>query len=354
MGKGKTVKTDKKWKQFEYTADPDEMIINISGSCFREYRDKWKRAENLELVQKYPIHLDFELQYGCNLRCSQCILQIDPSELDPDHPYHVSNRRKRISFEKFKEIIKEGIGYGLSSITLCVNNEPLLDPDIKKYIDYARSAGILDVIMITNATLLTDKMAREILDSGLTKLYFSIDAIDKKTYGVIGKGGNLGEVTRNINNFLKLKKEKCQALPVTRVSFVKSKINEAETDEFICYWKDKVDFVSIQAFVSPAYGYSKYKEHMDTFQTDNAGLKNAGACPQPYQRLTIYHDGSVHPCCNWYGVGLNVGSIYSDSIYTIWNSERMKEFRISVNSADKNKVPKMCRFCRKAIFNTSI
>ena len=171
-----------KWKQFEYTRDPDEILVKIKGSTYKSYRDKWKKASQLKLVQDYPIHIDFELHYGCNLKCQQCILQMDGSQLDPKHPYHILKKKGKISFEKFKEIIDEGTKYGLSSITLGVNNEPLMDKNIVKFIKYASEKGIEDIIIITNGILLDEELAKALLDSGLTKLYFSVDAAKENTY----------------------------------------------------------------------------------------------------------------------------------------------------------------------------
>lgn len=336
------------WKQFKYTKDPDRIIARIKGKEYCSYRKKWKEAGELKKVQDYPIHLDFELHYGCNLRCPQCILQMDPNEFEKIHPYHIKQKKQKINFEKFKEIIDEGTRYGLCSITLGVNNEPLMDTQIIKYINYAFGMGILDIILITNGILLTKKMSKQLLESGLTKLYFSIDAIKEDTYKKVRTGGDLIKVMQNINYFLDLKKQSKKLLPVTRVSYVKSRINQSETEEFVEYWKPRVDFVSIQAFVTPAYGHSNYQKIRKEFQIENKNLKQSGPCTQPYQRLTIYHDGSVHPCCHWPGGTLIVGNIYTDSIYNIWNSAYMEKLRSDINTPER--LPKECIICRKVVF----
>ena len=332
-----------------YSKDPDRMMGKVLGPKYRAYRKRWGAAKKLEVSGKYPIHIDFELRFGCTMKCPQCILQIKTQEFDRSHPYHAGNRAKQIEFSKFKEIIDEGVRHGLCSITLNVNNEPLLTPDIARYIRYARKAGVIDVIMLTNASLLTKKKAAEIIDSGLTKIYFSLDAINKETYRMVRRGGDFDSVMSNINYFLSLKKKK-QFMPVTRVSFVKSKVNEKEAGKFMKYWKPKVDFVSTQSFINPAYGYSNYEELQGRYYIKNKDLKSSGAFVQPYQRLTIYNDGSAHPCCQWYGVMLDVGNVHSQSVYSIWNSAKMKKLRKDINSRDPEKVPDACRICRQTAF----
>jgi radical SAM protein with 4Fe4S-binding SPASM domain len=199
---------------------------------------------------------------------------------------------------------------------------------------------------------LTKKLSKEIIKSKVTKLYFSIDAVTEETYQKIRKNGDFNLVLNNIKYFHKLRNELKKKIPITRVSFVKSKINESEEKQFINYWIDKADFISIQAFTTPAIGYSKEKELENEYQIDNKKLKAPGPCPQPYQRLTIYHDGSVHPCCHWSGATLIVGNIFNDSVYNIWNSQKMKVLRRNINNTKT--MPEECRICRKAVFGEKI
>lgn len=342
-----------RWKQFEYTADPDALVAEQLGTPYREYRAKWSRAAGCRLVQDYPIHLDFELSAACNLKCPQCILQVDQDELEAHHPYKGANKAKTIPFSRFREIIDDGVGRGLCSVTFGVNNESLLIHDLARYVRYARRAGVLDVILISNGTLLKKDVAEDLIKAGLTKLYISIDAATEKTYKKVRKGGDLARVEANIMSLLRAKRRLDSALPVTRVSFVKSKVNRRELELFIGKWKDKVDFISIQAYINPAQGYASRSAQDRMFYMKSDELKAPGPCPQPYQRLTIYHDGTVHPCCHWYGATLIVGNIFTDTISEIWNSSGMRKLRRSVNSYGKD-APRECRVCREAVFGEKI
>lgn len=337
------------WKQVVWTGDPDAKLGELLGEPYRAYRRKWAQAGDLQLVQGYPIHIDFELYYGCNLRCPQCVLQVPPQEFAADHPYAVTNRKKTIGFEKFKEIIEEGVAHGLCSITLNVNNEPLATRNLHEYIRYARAAGIVDVIILTNATMLTEKRSQELLESGLTKIYFSLDAIREATYRIVRPGGEFQQVMRNINAFLGAKRSQGRALPITRVSFVKSKVNQDEVGEFVAYWKDRVDFICLQSFYNPALGYSNYAQLEQEFRVPNTDLLQPGDCPQPYQRVSINNDGSVHPCCNFEGLNLHVGNVFESSLRDIWNGEAFKRLRTAVNAPDAVQ-PEACRRCRRSVF----
>jgi len=337
----------KEWKLDHFTKNPDEVLIALKGPKYAEYRRRWEDAGEMKAVLDYPIHIDFELHYGCNFRCPSCILQVPKNEFAAGHPYHVSKRGTKIDFAAFQKIIDEGVPHGLSSITLNVNNEPLLNKDIDQYIRYAIGKGVVDVIMLTNASLLTREMAHKLLDSGITKLYFSLDAICEETYKIVRKGGDFKQVMANVEYFLALKKKSGLALPLTRVSFCRNKVNAGEMQKFIDYWQDKVDFIDIQSFMSPYYEYSSYQQMEELLQTDNNFLKAWGPCSQPYRRVTIYNDGSVHPCCNWEGAKLTLGNIFEDTVYNIWNSKKMKDLRLLINHRDEARTPQACRVCRK-------
>ncbi|MFC1644076.1 radical SAM protein, partial [Candidatus Omnitrophota bacterium] len=154
--------------------DPDDILIEELGDNFREYRRRWKSI-NTSTETEHPIHLDFELNFGCNLKCEICILQTPPEETKFKKEYG-----KVLSYEKFCEIIDDGIEKGLCSITLSGNNEPLLFKEIPQYIEYAKKKNVLDIIMLTNGTLLDTVTSEELVNSGLTRICFSVG------------GGNMG------------------------------------------------------------------------------------------------------------------------------------------------------------------
>ena len=107
------------------------------GYRIKRYREEWDESLNGKIFD-YPLHLNFELTAGCNLKCGMCLHSL----LIKDWSYKV-DIKKNISFKKYCEIIDEGIKYGLCSIELNGINEPLFKKDIYRYILYAKQKGIL-------------------------------------------------------------------------------------------------------------------------------------------------------------------------------------------------------------------
>ena len=84
-------------------------------------------------------------------------------------------------------------------------------------IKYAKDAGVCDVMFNTNASLLTEKKAVEIIESGLDKLFFSFDSPYGEEFNKIRVKGDYDQVLNNIKNFMRIKREMKSDTPLTRV-----------------------------------------------------------------------------------------------------------------------------------------
>ena len=198
--------------------------------------------------------------------------------------------------------------------------------NLEDYIRFAHDHGYLDIMLNTNATLLTEKRAKKLLDSGLTRIRFSLDAVKKETFRIMRLGAKYDVVMRNIERFLDLRAKGGYKLPVTGVSFCKTKINEGEVDEFVEKWQDVVDMVTIQEFIPPDTegDYSRfYPTHSHLRDEMVSGFR----CVQPWQRVVIRNTGNVCPCCAMFSDELSLGSVKDHSVYELWNSPEMRGLR---------------------------
>lgn len=311
-----------------------------------EYRRRWEKARKLEYVPEFPLQIDFELNYSCNFKCSMCTWSSE----------NPANKGKNtwLDFNIYKEIIDEGVNKGLSAIRLNYINEPLVRKDIIKFIQYAKKAGILDIYFSSNGSLLNPKISKELIESGLTRLQVSIDATTKETFEKIRQGGNFNKVVTNVQNFITLRNKMNKELPTIRVNFVKSQHNKHELNDFLEFWKGKVDCIGVQNLINI----------MDQNKED---IKNKKFnCSQPYNHLTIRYDGSILPCCTFFGAKLPIAKVQNKNNYFMsdvknlenpdtnslkkrsisesWHSEEMKQIRELHKKGEyyKNEVCKVC------------
>ena len=229
----------------------EQDFINIKGyKQWTQYREDWEKYCKLEKESEFPPHLEFELNYSCNLRCPMCTWAVEDA---------AEKKEDWFTFEDYKKVIDEAVSIGTKSIRICYINEPLIRQDIDQFIKYAVDAGILDVLITTNGTLLTKQMSRKLIEAGLTKLNVSLDAVTNETYDKIRVGGNLDVTVQNIHDFLDIRKEMNKKIPKIRLTFVTSKINFHEYDEFVSNWKDKVDSLGIQHLQNP-FGEGRFED----------------------------------------------------------------------------------------------
>ena len=263
--------------------------------AYDEYRRLWTASHELASVTDFPIQLDFELNYSCNFRCPMCTWSAESTA--------GMGKETWFDFDVFKEVIDEGVKKGLRCIRLNYINEPLIRKDLVKFIRYAKDAGILDIYMSTNGSLLTEKVSRELMTSGLTRLQISLDAITEKTYGTIRVSNyTLEQVTKNVTDFVALRdKEYKTELPLVRVNFVKTELNEKEEQDFINFWGNKVDAVGIGDLVN--------------IMKPTEGAKVAGIkefkCPQPFNHMAVRYNGHILPCCTFFGAELPIAKLKS-------------------------------------------
>ena len=164
------------------------------------------------------------------------------------------------------------------------------------------------------------------MNSGLTRIRFSLDAISPDTYSKVRVGSiHLDRVIKNIDTFLELKEKGNYKLPVVGVSFCKVSQNEHEVEDFINFWQPKVDLISIQKFMPPTTNKEKYKKYYSSDQYKELPVDQF-KCVQPFQRF-VFRNEYMYPCCVSFNKDLKLGSIKDTSIYNAWHSPKMSEIR---------------------------
>jgi MoaA/NifB/PqqE/SkfB family radical SAM enzyme len=120
-----------------------------------------------------PRRVLLEATTACNYRCLMCT----------DHgPLLEENTpAKLMSWERIEGLLRELAAMGAEEVWLAGRGEPLTHPRVSETIALATSLGMHSMIT-TNAGLLTDALADELCDAGLTTLSISINSGCPQTY----------------------------------------------------------------------------------------------------------------------------------------------------------------------------
>ncbi len=233
-------------------------------------------------------------------------------------------KNKMMKFETFKKIIDEGTEKGLKAINLNNFGESFFNKKLVEMIEYAKSKGVLDVMLHTNGTVMDEILAERIINSGLDRIIFSLDSITKEIYEKIRIGAKFEDTIKNVKMFYKVREKICKYKPVIRVSMVRMKENDHEANKFEKFWGPYADEVTYTDYrnqdgLDTADRYTKFKKENKSY-----------SCPALWQRLTVNATGEVTACCRDAGKRLTLGKIdeKNKSLTNIWNGDKLKESRI--------------------------
>jgi len=294
----------------------DELGSIIGRERWNIYRDLYEKASNLEIITDYPIQIDFELNASCNMRCPMCPISAESAKgKGPKTWFPIS---------LYKELVEDGVKRGLKAIKLNYVNEPLIRKDLIDFIAYAKEVGVLDIYLSTNGLLLSESMAKNLILAGLTRIQISIDAHTSVIYDQVRPGGNLEKIQKNIINLMALKNKLGSILPLVRVNFVRTELNEHELGEFMEYWSGRVDMIGVQEFVKPPIS-----SHLIVSKTSEKKRERGFRCSFPFKQVVITNEKKILPCCTFWGehLALEQNCVDSESVIKAWNSPGMNSLR---------------------------
>lgn len=270
---------------------------------FNEYRKRWNEWPKSFYVGEYPIFIDIEVTSACNLKCDFCATTFRGKTI----------KKGFISFEIIKKIIDEGADNDLFGVKFNIRGEPLLHPQIHEFVKYAKQKNLVDVYFNTNAILLGEDVAKKLIDSGLDRLSISFEGYTKSVYEKYRIGANYEKVLSNIENIQSLKRKLGVEHPKVRIQTVMLPELEETFDEYKKFWAERVDEV----------GFLDYKE----MKIKKRNIKYPWACPQIWQRMAIWWNGTILPCNHDDDGLLVLGNVRTSTIKEVWNSNKLNNIR---------------------------
>jgi len=315
--------------------DLDGALLTRFRERFQWYRESWRALPRQAVEQKLtgehsrdakmpPLCVDIEVAAVCDLACPFCYRQF------------VATPDKVMSDDLSFRLIDEAAELGVPSMKFNWRGEPLLYPRLAELIAYAKKRGILETIINTNATCLTEETASALIDAGLDLIIYSFDGGSKESYERMRPGrfkdNHFDEVYGNIRRFAAIRAAKGAAFPRTKIQMILTDETFAERERFYALFDDYVDDVSVKQYTERGGKLSELdvatQQRLqqalagrnlapDTpFFRDKDGKLFVAAgrlpCEQPYQRLLVTYDGRAGMCCYDWGAQHPVG--YADQL----------------------------------------
>ncbi len=275
-----------------------------------------------------PMSIEIEPTTSCNLRCPQCISGLRD----------FTRETGMLQPSLFEKMIDE-LYPDLLFLVLYFQGEPFLN---KKFLDYVRYASNKNIYVVTssNGHYFTDDIAKETVQSGLSRLTVSVDGASQDTYSKYRIGGKLDEVIAGTKRVLEWKKKLKSSTPHVILQFIVFKHNEHELP-LIQKLADEIGVDELAIKTAQVYGY----ENDEDFIPDNTELsryekgadgryairnKLENHCWKMWRSSVITWDGWVVPCCFDKDATHKLGNVTEQNFKSVWNARQSQDFRSAV------------------------
>jgi radical SAM protein with 4Fe4S-binding SPASM domain len=322
-----------------------------------------------------PSYVQIEPVGQCNLRCTMC-----PILYRKDGPPY--GPPAFMPFESFVRLIDELPG--TPDLHLQGLGEPMMHPRFFDMVEYAAAKG-MRVTTNTNMTLLTERRAKQCVESGLYTLHVSIDGATAATYERIRVRARWPVLMRNLELLRDARREAGSDLPHLHLVMVVMRQNLHELPDIVRLaheWSFEEVFVQhlchdfSEETLPAEYRPMRNFVHAETLVTHDParidrffneakiaardlgiklrlpgiswrehapGTPGPERCDWPWRGAYVSYDGYAMPCCMIATPDrLNFGNVMEKGFQRIWQSRSYEAFRGRLDSDDP---PEVCRSC---------
>jgi radical SAM protein with 4Fe4S-binding SPASM domain len=274
-----------------------------------------------------PYNLIIETSSFCNAHCLMC-------------PHPTMKRKQGLMTKKvFQKILDRLVKEkpAINKIILSGFGEPLLDSDFLSRLEKIKALGY-PIRFYTNASLLTKKIAKKLIDLQVEEINISFNGTNPTQYQKI-MGLNYQKTVQNINYLLKLRKHQNSPFPQIQISSIIIKENEKSIQKHLSTWQKKADSatVSLAHEWGGAIKLKSQKKFQKTPQTY--------PCRSLWHTLLIDSAGNFVICCRDYESRFKLGHITTHSFKKAAHHPTRLTWQKLHLKYQKAKLPPICQNC---------
>jgi hypothetical protein len=279
----------------------------------REFLAQVQFRLGMEKAWVSPRAVRFEITNRCNLKCVMC-----------PQPETMQRPKDHLDFDLYCRFLDANPG--IEEVDLFNWGEPLLHPRILDFVSKASSRGLY-TRLVTNAVLLDERRAVDLIRAGLREILFSFDGVGADFERI--RGIPIDRPLANVKGFLEARR-RLGAKVRTGINITHSRWNrgrvEAAAAELTALGVDAV-------IIQPSEDYSpEYRRRVPCFE--------------PYRYAVVLSDARVVPCCVDFDGELEFGSIAEETdLRRLYNGPRIRSLRRSLWSPDT-----MATLCSRCTF----
>ena len=292
------------------------------------------------LMENTFINFGVETTNLCNANCSFC-------------GYRYMQRPKiEMSWTVYKKAVNDFVDSGGGNLNFTPTvGDPLVDRDLVKKIQFARShPRIGEIFLYTNAILIQKIGCETLLKSGLSRLAISTFIGSREGYLKYYGNDKYGRVVKNILDVSQINLKLGRPVRITlhlRVEGNRRLWQRTTTYKQIAklIGEENIDYLDVY----DAWGGLIKKDDVPEGTLLDEPLpmkeKSVSPCFELYRRLHVLADGNVGACvCVDLESEIKVGNLNTNTLREIWHGPKLKKYRKDWLAGE---LPKVCQTCTR-------
>lgn len=298
-----------------------------------------------------PLAVYLDTSGICNFECSICVVSLNAKERPASRSF-----MKMPLFQKIIKDFQSWEGPKIKVLYPFSGGESLLNPDFPEMLRIIKEADIAEKIeLVTNASYLTEDIAKSLIENELDFLRISIYAVDQEKHEKITKSNiDVNQIYNNVKRLSDLKKQMGAAKPVIYIKMIDSlsKDNDLFFEKYepladeihledVFNWNDYAG-TRVYDFIRNTYDEESAKIMKDRYNSRINESKKK--CHQPFYHLNIASNGNIGVCCSDWAGEIQIGNASEVPLKELWNNEQVESLRKTILRGEQNKI-RACQNC---------
>jgi radical SAM protein with 4Fe4S-binding SPASM domain len=249
-----------------------------------------------------------------------------------------------MKLENYKTMFDQVKDYALS-VALYNWGEPFLNKQIFDMIDYTRSQKVGTTIH-SNLNHFNESMADDIVKSGLTHLYLSIDGATQEVYSQYRVKGHIEQVIHNAKVLVAARKKANSKLPLITWKYLVFPFNKHEVEKASKMAKE-IGVDNFEVFDAVIKLTDIYDE-AENYRKQPVLLKTLSKpCKSLWASIYLEPGGTVFPCSLSFRENESFGNALDKDFKQVWNNAKYKAARGLFNlKPELDNIPNPCKGCK--------
>lgn len=251
-----------------------------------------------------------ELSNACNHECIFCA--------------HQKMKRKvgKINQELAFDLLQQAYDLGTREVGFYATGEPFLVKELPEYIKKAKEIGYTYVYLTSNGSLATPEKIREVIDSGLDSIKFSINAPEREMYKFIHGRDDFDKVVEHLKYLNEYRKE-CGRQYKIYVTGILTRYTESMKDKYF----EVFDGMADQIVFKTVYNQGGYMPEIESLLKCHCDDETYRRCNLPFDAISVTYEGYLSIENADYENMLIVADLNKVSLRDGWYGEKMKDMR---------------------------